>query len=472
MVFSSVVFIFYFLPITLVLYFLAEKTQIMWVKNTVVLIASLVFYSWGGLQYLLLLLCLVLINYVSGLLIQNTNHKRLFLSIGLAVDLLSLIYYKYLNFLLSNLVNLIHSMGNTEYMLDMKPITLPIGISFFTFQIMSYLIDVYRGEVRAQRNPAWLTLYIMMFPQLSAGPIVRYSDICKEIEHRSTSLTMAEQGVKRFICGFSKKIFIANCMGNVADAVFNITGQTSTILAWAGAICYAFQIFFDFSAYSDMAIGLGLLFGFRFNENFNHPYISKSIQEFWRRWHISLSTWFRDYLYIPLGGNRKGQKRTYLNLAIVFFCTGIWHGAAWQFIVWGMFHGCLQLLERAWLGKWLKRIPAIFSWLYTMFMVVIGWVFFRANDLSSAIKYLKNMFTYHALDISSANINILLKFTPLFFLVAAFAVLLSTPVAQMVEEKISGYNKYIVNIGYLLLMFITIVYLSGLSYNPFIYFQF
>ncbi len=472
MVFSSIVFVFYFLPITLAVYILAEKTHLMWIKNTVVLAASLVFYSWGGVQYLLLLLFLVAVNYVCGLLIEKTRYRKIFLSLGLAVDILSLVYYKYLNFMIRSLLAVIHSLGNTDFQIPMESIVLPIGISFFTFQIISYLIDVYRKEIHAQKNPAWLTLYIMMFPQLIAGPIVRYSDICKEIEHRNTSAAMAEQGIRRFISGFAKKIFIANCMGNVVDLVFGASGTSSTLLAWTGAVCYAFQIYFDFSAYSDMAIGLGLMFGFRFNENFNFPYISKSIQEFWRRWHISLSTWFRDYLYIPLGGNRKGAKRTYLNLAIVFLCTGIWHGAAWQYIVWGIFHGALQLLERAWLGKWLKKIPAVFSWLYTMVMVVIGWVFFRAENLSAAIQYLKNMFTYHALDINSTDINILLKFTPLFSIVAAFAVLLSTPIAQMIAKKIPQHSKCIINIGYLLLMCITILYLSGLSYNPFIYFQF
>lgn len=470
MVFSSIVFVFCFLPITLFLYFLAEKTGRMWIKNTVVLIASLVFYAWGGLRYLILLLILVVVNYVCGLLIATTRHRKLFLIIGLAADLFNLVYFKYLNFIVANLEQGIQLLLHSEFSFAIPAIVMPIGISFFTFQIMSYLIDVYREEVPAQKNIAWLTLYIMMFPQLIAGPIVRYHDVNLEIASRKTTIGMAEKGIRRFILGFSKKVFVANCMGKMADVIFGLNGTVNSVYAWLGAICYALQIFFDFSAYSDMAIGLGLIFGFHFNENFKYPYISKSIKEFWRRWHISLSEWFRDYVYIPLGGNRKGAARTYINLAIVFLLTGIWHGAAWQFLVWGMIHGVFMLIERAGFGKVLKKIPAFFSHLYTLFVVVVSWVFFRANNISLALEYLKNMFSFNFSGFG--NILVLPEFTTLFVLVGIIAILACTPVFQIIGETRFGRIPWLRHIGYLLLFLVSLIYLSGLSYNPFIYFQF
>ena len=470
MVFSSIVFAFAFLPVTILCYFIAEKTGRIWLKNTVLLLASLVFYAWGGVQYLILLLVLVVVNYASGLLIETTRRKKLFLIIGLVVDILNLVFFKYLNFLVENLENAIHFIGNNTFTFGIPAIALPIGISFFTFQAMSYLIDVYRGDVPAQKNVTWLTLYIMMFPQLIAGPIVRYSDVNNEITCRTSSAEMVEKGIKRFIAGFAKKVFIANCMGSMADTVFALNGTTNTVYAWLGAITYALQIFFDFSAYSDMAIGMGLIFGFHFNENFEYPYISKSIQEFWRRWHISLSTWFRDYVYIPLGGNRKGKLRTYLNLSIVFLLTGIWHGAAWQFVIWGLIHGAFMLIERAGFGKVLKKIPGVFSQLYTLFVVVVGWVFFRADSLALAIAYLKNMFSFH-FD-GFANAYILPKFTNLFWVVGVLALLASTPMFKRLGQTRLGSVVWLNRISYLLLFVISIVYLSGLTYNPFIYFKF
>ena len=470
MVFSSIVFVFAFLPITLFCYFCAEKTGLVWLKNTVLLLASLVFYAWGGVQYLLLLLALVVINYVSGLLIGATRYKKLFLIAALVIDLSNLVFFKYLNFIVENLEKLIHLSGNPAFSFGVPAIALPIGISFFTFQAMSYLIDVYRGDVPAQKNVAWLTLYIMMFPQLIAGPIVRYSDVNNEIANRTTSAKMVEQGIKRFIVGFAKKVFIANCMGIMADTIFSLNGTENSVFAWLGAGSYALQIFFDFSAYSDMAIGLGLIFGFHFNENFQYPYISKSIQEFWRRWHISLSTWFRDYVYIPLGGNRKGKLRTYINLSVVFLLTGIWHGAAWQFIIWGLLHGMFMLIERAGLGKVLKKIPSVFSRMYTLFVVIVSWVFFRADNLTLAITYLKNMFSFN-FD-GFANAIILPKFTNLFWIVGALALLASTPIFTRMGQTRLGRMVWLNRMAYLLLFLITIVYLSGLTYNPFIYFKF
>lgn len=470
MVFSSIIFVFAFLPITLLCYFIAEKTGRVWLKNTVLLIASLLFYAWGGVQYLLLLLGLVFANYITGLLVESAEHKKLFLIVGLLIDLLTLVFYKYLNFLVQNLVNAVHLLGNSSFSLEISEIALPIGISFFTFQAMSYLVDVYRGVVPAQKNVAWLTLYIMMFPQLIAGPIVRYKDVNNEIASRKTTPEMLERGIKRFILGFAKKVFIANCMGNMADAVFSLNGTTNCILAWIGAGSYALQIYFDFSAYSDMAIGLGGIFGFHFNENFDYPYVSKSIQEFWRRWHISLSTWFRDYVYIPLGGNRKGRIRTYLNLSVVFLLTGIWHGAAWQFVVWGLIHGAFMLIERAGFRTVLEKIPGILRWLYTMLVVIIGWVFFRADSLASAMVYVQNMFSFCFDRVT--DVGILSRFTNMFWIVGVLALLASTPVFKRLGQSKLGKCVWLNHAAYLLLFALTIIYLSGLTYNPFIYFKF
>ena len=470
MVFSSSIFVFLFLPTTLLLYFLAEKSNRNSLKNTVVLLASLVFYLWGGVKYLILLLFLVIVNYVIGLLIENTNYKKIFLIIGLAIDILDLVFFKYLNFILYNLEKVIHKIIDDEFSFGVPQIVLPIGISFFTFQIMSYLIDVYRREVPAQKNVAKLGLYIMMFPQLIAGPIVRYSDVNKEIDERKTSFEMLESGLKRFIIGFAKKVFIANSMGSMADAVFKVDGQVNTIYAWIGAVCYTMQIFFDFSAYSDMAIGLGRVFGFHFNENFNYPYISKSIKEFWRRWHISLSTWFRDYVYIPLGGNRKGVKRTYINLSIVFLLTGIWHGAAWQFIVWGAIHGFFLILERGKFGELLNKLPNIIKRIYTLLIVVVGWVFFRAESLGKAVFYLKNMFVINLQGV--ANVTIVMEFTNMFLVMSAVAILASTPLFQKIGAAKLFNIEWLNRACYLVLWFISVIYMVGLSYNPFIYFQF
>lgn len=474
MVFSSVLFVFIFLPVTLLLYYMAEKTGCMPAKNAVLLTASLVFYAWGGLQYLLLLLALSGLNYLIGLLIgkagQKEKRKKLFLFLGIALDLGVLCYYKYLNFIVENVEKLIGLSGRPDFTFGLAQIALPVGISFFTFQIISYLIDVYRGTAPVQKNAAKLTLYIMMFPQLIAGPIVRYADVNERIECRTTTWQMAQTGVKRFIIGFAKKVFLANAMGNMADAVFALTGSVNTVYAWLGIICYALQIFFDFSAYSDMALGLGLLFGFRFRENFDYPYISTSIREFWRRWHISLSAWFRDYVYIPLGGNRRGERRTYLNLFVVFLLTGIWHGAAWQYVVWGLFHGFFLILERAGADRVLKKLPTFLQRVYTLLVVLVGWVFFRADSLKAAGGYLKNMFVFQ-LD-GFKNSGIVPRFTVLFILLFVIALLASTPIAKKAGQTRLLQNP-VVNRGlYLLLWGISVLYLAGLSYNPFIYFKF
>lgn len=335
MVFTSAIFIFMFLPITLLGYYLVPKNF----KNIWLFFVSIIFYSWSGVYYAILFLFSAYMNYLFGIWMERTNKRKKVLVISLFWNLGLLGFFKYFTFILFNIQRFIQ-IFISGFTMKIPQITLPVGISFFTFQIMSYVIDLYRKEIKVQRKFSNLGLYILLFPQLIAGPIVRYIDVEKEINNRYVNIDIFDYGVRRFILGFSKKILIANTMGIWADNVFNTPwDKMSSPLAWLGIFGYGMQIFFDFSAYSDMAIGLGKMFGFHFLENFEYPYISKSIQEFWRRWHMSLSQWFRDYLYIPLGGNRKGLKRTYINLIIVFFCTGLWHGAAWNFIFWGLFHG-------------------------------------------------------------------------------------------------------------------------------------
>ncbi|MDO4889070.1 MAG: MBOAT family O-acyltransferase, partial [Candidatus Saccharibacteria bacterium] len=347
MLFNSMVFLWIFLPVLLVLYFLTKRFFPA-ARNYVLLVFSLLFYAWGEPKYIILMLVSILVNYVFGILVDKAPKKGKKRKVLLVLDILFNVgllgYFKYFNFFTDN-VNKIFGEGT----ITMEDVMLPIGISFYTFQIMSYVIDLYRGEIKVQKNLPKLALYISFFPQLVAGPIVKYKDIDKALDSRKETLEGFSYGAKRFIYGLSKKVLIADVMASVADTVFNggggVTGLTQPV-AWLGAVCYALQIFFDFSGYSDMAIGLGSMFGFKFMENFNLPYISGSITEFWRRWHISLSTWFKEYVYIPLGGNRKGRKRTYLNLWIVFLLTGIWHGAAWNFVVWGLFHGLFIFIER------------------------------------------------------------------------------------------------------------------------------
>lgn len=378
MVFSSSVFTFVFLPLVLFCYFLPQKVfaKTSW-RNGILLFGSAVFYAWGGVKALIILVILVLVNWLFARLMEwYPFYKKVFLTAAIGVCLINIIYFKYSNFLIENIQVFLSVVTGENISWNLREVALPIGISFFTFQVMSYSIDVYRGEVAVQKSPAKLLLYVMMFPQLIAGPIVRYKEINDEIECRKIKIDQIEQGIKRFIVGFSKKVFLANTMGSLADVAFASIDNLNTLYAWTGAICYSLQIYYDFSAYSDMAIGLGWVFGFHFNENFNYPYISKSIKEFWRRWHISLSSWFRDYVYIPLGGNRKGTGRTYFNLMVVFLLTGIWHGAAWQFLIWGIYHGLFLVLERVGGSIILEKLPGWCRHIYVGLVVIVGWVFF------------------------------------------------------------------------------------------------
>ncbi len=391
MVFSSTVFLYLFLPVVLLLYFTVAQRH----RNLLLLAASLVFYAWGEGFYVALMLVSISLNYVAGRTIQRLRPHvgaRITLVGALAANLGLLAVFKYANFAVDTLNSILAPLSVAP--IELEPIHLPIGISFFTFQAMSYVIDVYRRESAPQSGFVNTALYISLFPQLIAGPIVRYHDIAAQLLRRRISLKLFSDGVVRFIIGLGKKMLIANPLGEVADQIFAIPAADLTApLTWLGVICYGLQIYFDFSGYSDMAIGLGRMFGFRFLINFNYPYISQSIQEFWRRWHISLSRWFRDYLYIPLGGNRFGPWTTHRNLLLVFFLCGLWHGASWNFVIWGLLHGSFLVLERtASFGGWVRRAARPVRHLYALFVVTLAWVFFRADDLPHALHYLSAMF--------------------------------------------------------------------------------
>lgn len=470
MVFSSLVFLFIFLPFIILTYLIVGIK----IRNVLLLIASLLFYAWGEGELVLLMIVSIIINYIAGLLIDKTRDQNVYvksiLFIGVSINLLFLVYYKYSNFIFDNLqqIGLFQQFEN-------KDITLPIGISFFTFQSISYLVDVYRKESPAQKNPLHLGLYISLFPQLIAGPIVRYADIADQIKNRVHNSSLFSKGVIRFIRGLAKKVIIANNMALIADVTFGIgANELPVLIAWLGIICYALQIYFDFSGYSDMAIGLGLMFGFEFKENFNYPYISQSIQEFWRRWHISLSSWFRDYLYIPLGGSRKGVFNTYRNLVIVFLVTGLWHGASWNFIIWGVFHGMFLIFERIGLKNQLKKLPSFIAHFYLLIVVLIGWVFFKAETLDYALNYIGTMFGINA----GSDYLPLLYFNNftiiIFFLGICFSMPLRNKISHFIEKAIpqtqmANNLKYVC---YLVLFGVTILELAGSSYNPFIYFRF
>lgn len=473
MLFSSPLFLYLFLPLTLLLFYFSDTK----LKNGVLLFASLVFYAWGGVAYSIILILSILVNYLFGFLISRKKGSRVYLGLGVGINLGVLVVFKYADFIVANLNTLFNNF-------QLKPIgqpniLLPIGISFFTFQAISYLVDVYRKEVVYQKNLVNLALYISLFPQLIAGPIVRYHDIANQLARREFSLDKFGDGVQRFIIGLGKKVLLANNFAFVADEIMNSDfADLTTPTAWIGIVAYAFQIYFDFSGYSDMAIGLGKMFGFTFLENFNFPYISKSIKEFWRRWHISLSTWFRDYLYIPLGGSRGSNSRTYFNLLIVFLLTGFWHGASWSFLFWGAFHGFFLILERLGLEKLLKRTWFPIQHIYAMLVVLIGWVFFRVESIGDAFFYVKRMFVNDAL----LDSNWLTYFDNKFIIVLSIGIISSTnffPWIGSVYHKYLGqarlanvvsYTLYFILLNTLLLL--STFYLVAGSYNPFIYFRF
>lgn len=468
MVFTSAIFIFVFLPITLLLYYLTCTTRKICFQNIVLLVASLVFYSWGGVQYTFLLVASTVVNYILGILIDGAiNKRKCLLIVGVLFNVIVLGIFKYFNFFVSVWEDIIH-IWNPNYSVGAPIIPLPIGISFFTFQILSYLIDVYRKNVKVQKNVIYLGLYIMLFPQLIAGPIVRYIDVEREIKTRKFSLDMVYEGIIRFMIGFSKKVILSNTTGSIADAIFAQEAYINTAFSWIGIIAYALQIYLDFSAYSDMAIGLGKMFGFHFLENFNYPYISQSIQEFWRRWHISLSSWFRDYVYIPLGGNRKGTIKTYRNLIIVFLLTGFWHGASWNFIIWGAWYGVFLILERIGLIKILEKLPRLVRHVYALLIILIGWVFFRAEDLGQAFAYLKSMFLFNFSEGRSWEIFELFNTQTLVY--SGIAIIACLPMAQLLNKL--DKHHIVRDVCVLAAFVLAIGYLIVSGYNPFIYFRF
>ncbi|GAA0109814.1 MULTISPECIES: MBOAT family protein [Clostridium] len=467
MLFSSSVFIFIFLPLVLFLYYISGKK----IRNYILLLASLIFYAWGGVNYLKILMVSILINYIFGLLIDKTvdrSHLRKFILIlGIILNLALLFYYKYYDFFIENINNILNMN------LELKRIVLPIGISFFTFQGMSYIIDIYRNDGKVNKNIFSVALYISFFPQLVAGPIIKYKIIDEQIRVRKESIDYFSYGINRFVIGLGKKIIISDMLGAISDNIFLLANSSGIdmITAWIGAIGYTLQIYFDFSGYSDMAIGLGHLFGFKFPENFNYPYISRSITEFWRRWHISLSTWFKEYLYIPLGGNRRGN--VYFNLFVVFLVTGLWHGASWNFVIWGLWHGMFMIIERVIRNEnWYKKIPSFIKIFITLFIVIIGWVLFKATTLEEGLKYLSIMF-----GLSNFS-NITFEYT--YFISRKFIVLIiigimaSTPIFKKIFNRYRGIKVFelIKTLLIILLFIISIIFMVNSTYSPFIYFQF
>ena len=469
MLFSSMTFIYIFLPIVILLIFLVKKEY----ANSILLIASLVFYAWGEPRFIAVMLFSILINYLSGVALDWFNLKvikKVVLLLSVVLNISILIYFKYTNFIVETINDI--SKGSLNYI----DIVMPIGISFFTFQAMSYVIDVYRKKVEAQKNIYKLALYISFFPQLIAGPIVKYHDIHEQINKREIKYEKLIYGIRRFVYGLGKKVLLANTFGEVVDKIFaNDLNMIDYKIAWLGAICYTLQLYFDFSGYSDMAIGLGKIFGFDFLENFNYPYISKSITEFWRRWHISLSTWFKEYVYIPLGGNRKGTLRTYINLIIVFFVTGLWHGANWSFVIWGLYHGTFLIFERILNFGKLKdnKINKVWRYFYTLIVVMFGWVIFRAENISYALGYIKKMILI--------EINVNLPFTLMYYvnnkliIVLIIGIIASTGVFRKVLNQYEYNNLYVkvsIYIGTLIIFILSSMYLASSTYNPFIYFRF
>lgn len=480
MVFSSPIFVFFFLPLTLLFYFaprifLREKSGLRW-ENGVLIAASIIFYYWGEGPYVLVMLGCITFNWIGSLLIERyTNRRDLILYLGVAGNLLFLGWFKYAGFIFANFIEPLP--GGERLRPFLTGIHMPIGISFFTFQAMSYLIDVYRGSVMIERNWLKLCLYKSFFPQLIAGPIVRYRDISPELYKREHSAANFAAGARRFICGFAQKVILANTMGAVADKLFSLPpSQLTTVLAWIAAVTYTFQIYFDFCGYSNMAIGLARIFGFHFLENFNYPYVAQSVTDFWRRWHISLSTWFRDYLYIPLGGSREGELKTYRNLIIVFFLCGLWHGAEWHFVAWGMYHGMFLVLERARLGVALFGARRIVRHVYTLIVVIFGWVLFRADTFSQAGAIAGKMLGIGAVENPPLLREVISPEAAAF---AVLAALFSTPVLQQfgrikpAENGSADYEPSFVWLcAHLCIFFIALGYLADGSFNPFIYFRF
>lgn len=469
MVFSSMIFLWIFLPVTLILYYGISRTGKQEMMNLLLLFVSLLFYAFGEPEYVILLLVSVAVNYAGGLAIAGLSEgkKKAALAVTVALNLGLLGYFKYYMFA----ADTVNGLAGAP-VLPVRQIALPIGISFYTFQALSYVIDLYRGNCVVQRSFYKLLLYISFFPQLIAGPIVRYRDIAGQIDQRRVNFQEFSEGTARFVIGLGKKVILANTFASAVDMVFAMDGaDRGTLAAWYGICLYAMQIYFDFSGYSDMAIGMGKMFGFDFLENFRMPYISGSVREFWRRWHISLSTWFKEYLYIPLGGSRCGTARTCLNLFAVFLVTGIWHGAGWNFIIWGLIHGTFIIIERLFLGKWLEKrrekLPfCIAGHMYCLLVVLCAWTFFRAGTPAEALTYLSSMFRLSAGSMSFAEL-----FGRKLVVLSVAGALLCGILPEQVQKKLVVQNWFR-GLALPCVLFVCIVFLAADSYNPFIYFRF
>ncbi len=466
MVFSSIPFVYYFLPVVILLYFMVPKS----LKNTVLLFSSLFFYGWGEPEYVFLMIASVAVNYILGVLIEKFRHNllsKLFLGISIMFSLGMLGYFKYADFFIENFSAL------TGFRIETLKIALPIGISFYTFQILSYTIDVYRGNVKAQRNIISLGTYISLFPQLIAGPIVRYSDIEKQLSARTHTFEKAATGIRRFIIGFSKKIILANTFGELC-ANFYSSDEKSVLYHWIFALAYMLQVYFDFSGYSDMAIGLGKIFGFDFCENFRYPFVSSSISEFWRRWHISLGSWFRDYVYIPMGGNRVGKFRFFVNIFTVWFLTGFWHGAEWNFIIWGLYFAVLLIVEKFFLSKFLGNTNVI-KHIYVLFFTAVSFVIFSASGLNEAIKSVGGLFGAGGIPLIGSDVWFVLNnygFT------LCIGILAATPLFVKIREVLLKRKMLEKLIAFAEIPFLTALllvstgFLADGTFNPFLYFRF
>ena len=473
MIFSSLLFLFRFLPAVLVLYYLAPRP----LRNLVLLLCSLAFYAWGEPVYIILMIVSILVSYTGGILVDRfkTQGKRRAARaalLGSSVVSLSLLgFFKYADFLIGTVDSL------TGAGINLLKIALPIGISFYTFQTMSYTIDVYRGEAKVQKNLISFGAYVTMFPQLIAGPIVQYKTIDRQLRTRKETAGQFAYGIHRFMIGLGKNVLLANNAGALWDTVSSMEHtQIPVVMSWMGLAAYTFQLYFDFSAYSDMAIGLGHMFGFRFLENFNYPYISKSITEFWRRWHISLSTWFRDYVYIPLGGNRVGVWKHIRNILVVWMLTGIWHGASWNFVLWGLYYGILLLIEKFVLGKYLKKLPGVFQHIYCMFFVMLGWNLFVFDDMSAGISFARALFgTYGAGFCSRETLYLLYNNAVLMVLLILGSTQLPARAGNWICAKLRGKETLLTivkNVFYVCIFLLSVAWLVDASYNPFLYFRF
>lgn len=463
MLFTNISFLYYFLPIVIIIYFIMPKKY----KNIILFLASMFFYFYGEPKYIFLMIIEILIAYIGGLLIEKYKNKKILIGIVI-IHIGFLCFFKYTNFLIININNIFN------INLNLLNLALPIGISFYTFQIISYEIDVYKGKVNVQKNFLKLATYVSLFPQLIAGPIVRYETIEKELDNRTPSFEKFSYGVERFVIGLAKKVLIANQLGQLCQVFIN-TNEKTILFYWIFAIGYMLQIYFDFSAYSDMAIGLGKIFGFDFLENFNYPYISKSITEFWRRWHISLGTWFKDYVYIPLGGSREGTKKLIRNILIVWALTGIWHGASWNFIIWGLYFGIILLIEKLFLKKYIEKLPEFIQRIYVLFIVMISFIIFNANNMKEAWMNIIGLFGLNGEKIIN---KFTLYYLKNYLIVIIIAIIASTPIIKNLIKKLkqnSQINKIINILEPILIVFILIIitsYAVDNSYNPFLYFRF